>query len=71
MYSFNAILAGVIVYALYYYAKQNPELLDKRVPALIGRRSGRRIVATTLTYSVAILFSFTYLLYQLVGFFCY
>jgi uncharacterized membrane protein len=60
-YSFNAILAGVIVYALYFYAKQHPELVDKTVPALIGRRSGRRIIVTTLTYAVAILFSFTYL----------
>jgi len=59
VYSFNTILAGAIVYALYYYAKQNPELLDRTVPALIGKRSGRRIVATTLTYSVVILFSFT------------
>jgi hypothetical protein len=52
-YSFNAILAGVIVYALYFYAKRNPDLIDKTVPALIGRRAGRRIVATTITYSVA------------------
>ncbi|MGA9843013.1 MAG: TMEM175 family protein [Nitrososphaeraceae archaeon] len=61
VYSFNAVLAGAIVYALYYYAKQNPELLDKTVPVLIGKRSGRRIVATTLTYSVTIIFSFIYL----------
>ena len=60
-YSFNAILAGIIVYALYFYAKRHPELVDKTVPALIGRRSGRRIIVTTLTYAVAILFSFTYL----------
>jgi len=60
-YSFNAILAGVIVYALYFYAKRHPVLVDKIVPALIVRRSGRRIIVTTLTYSIAILFSFTYL----------
>ena len=60
-YSFNAILAGVIVYALYFYAKRHPVLVDKTVPALIVRRSGRRTIITTLTYSVAILFSFTYL----------
>jgi len=60
-YSFNAILAGVIVYALYFYAKRHPELVDKTVPALIGKRSGRRIIVATLTYAVAILFSFTYL----------
>ena len=39
VYSFNAILAGVIVDVLYYYAKQNPELLDKTVLAFIGKRS--------------------------------
>ena len=60
-YSFNAILAGVIVFALFFYAKRHPVLIDKTVPALIVRRSGRRIIVTTLTYSVAILFSFTYL----------
>jgi uncharacterized membrane protein len=60
-YSFNAILAGVIVYALYFYAKRHPELIDKTVPPLIGRRAGRRIVVTTLTYSVAIIFSFIHL----------
>ncbi len=51
VYSFNAILAGIIVYALYFYAKRHPELVDKTVPALIGRRSGRRIIVTTLTYA--------------------
>ena len=60
-YSFNAILAGVIVYALFFYAKRHPVFVDKTVPALIVRRSGRRIIVTTLTYSIAILFSFTYL----------
>ena len=60
-YSFNAILAGVIVYALYFYAKRHPELVDKNVPALIGRRAGRRTIVTTSTYSVAILVSFLYL----------
>ena len=58
VYSFNAILAGVIAYALYFYVKRNPELVDKTIPILIGRRTGRRIVVTTLTYLVAILFSF-------------
>ena len=48
-YSFNAILAGVIVYALYFYAKRHPELVDKTVPALIGRRAGRRTIVTTST----------------------
>jgi uncharacterized membrane protein len=61
VYSFNAILAGVIVYALYFYVKRNPELVDKTIPVLIGRRVGRRIVVTTLTYLVAILFSFIHL----------
>ncbi len=60
-YSFNAILAGVIVYALYFYAKRHSELVDKNVPALIGRRAGRRTIVTTSTYSVAILVSFLYL----------
>lgn len=58
VYSFNAILAGVIAYALYFYVRRNPELVDKTIPILIGRRTGRRIVVTTLTYLVAILFSF-------------
>ena len=35
--------------------------VDKTVPPLIGIRAGRRIVVTTLTYSVAILFSFIHL----------
>ena len=60
-YSFNAILAGVIVYALYFYAKRHSELVDKTVPTFIGRRSGRRIIVTTLTYSVVILISFLHL----------
>ena len=58
VYSFNAILAGVIAYALYFYVRRNPELVDKTIPILIGRRTGRRIAVTTLTYLVAILFSF-------------
>ena len=58
VYSFNAILAGVIAYAFYLYVKRNPELVDKTIPILIGRRTGRMIVVTTLTYLVAILFSF-------------
>jgi uncharacterized membrane protein len=61
VYSSNAILAGVIVYALYFYIKRNPELVDRTIPVLIGRRVGRRIVVTTLTYLVAILFSFIHL----------
>jgi uncharacterized membrane protein len=61
VYSFNAILAGVIIYTLYHHAKGNPELVDKTVHALIRKRSGRRVLVTILTYSVAILFSFIYL----------
>jgi uncharacterized membrane protein len=61
VYSFNAILAGVIIYALCHHAKGNPELVDKTVHALIRKRSGRRVLVTILTYSVAILFSFIYL----------
>jgi uncharacterized membrane protein len=57
-YSFNAILAGITVYVLYYYAKQDPELVDKTVPTLIG---SRQIIVTTLTYSGAILISFLHL----------
>jgi TMEM175 potassium channel family protein len=60
-YSFNAILAGVIVYALYFYTKRHSELVDKTIPSLIGRRAGRRTIVTTSTYSVAILISFLYL----------
>lgn len=60
-YSSNAILAGILIYILYYYAKRNPELVDKTVQALIGKISGRRVVVTTLTYLVAIIFSFIYL----------
>ncbi len=60
-YSSNAILAGILIYILYYYAKRNPELVDKSVQALIGKISGRRVVVTTLTYFVAIIFSFLYL----------
>jgi uncharacterized membrane protein len=60
-YSFNSILAGIIIYALYHHAKGNLELVDETVHALIRKRSGRRIITTILTYSVAILFSFIYL----------
>ena len=60
-FSFNAILAGLLIYAIYYYVKRNPELVDKSVQALIEKSSSRRIVATILTYSVAIIFSFIYL----------
>ena len=62
-FSFNAILAGLLIYAIYYYVKRNPELVDKSVQALIEKSSSRRVVATILTYLVAIYFhSFTYLL---------
>jgi uncharacterized membrane protein len=61
IYSSNAILAGVIMYSLYYYAKGHLELVDKTVHNLIKNRSGRRILITILTYSVAISFSFIYL----------
>ena len=60
-YSFNAILAGLLIYTLYYYAKRNPELVDKTVQALIEKSSSRRVLATVLTYSVSIIFSFIYL----------
>jgi len=60
-FSFNAILAGLLIYAIYYYVKRNPELVDKSVQALIEKSSSRRIIATILTYSVAIIFSFIYL----------
>ena len=39
-YSLTEILAGIIVYAPYFYAKRNPELVDKTVPPLIGIRAG-------------------------------
>ena len=60
-YSSNAILAGLLIYAIYYYAKRHPDLVDKTVQALIEKSSSKRIVATILTYSVAIIFSFIYL----------
>ena len=60
-FSFNAILAGLLIYAIYYYVKRNPDLVDKSVQALIEKSSSRRIVATILTYSVAKIFSFIYL----------
>ena len=60
-FSFNAILAGLLIYVIYYYVKRNPDLVDKSVQALIEKSSSRRIVATILTYSVAIIFSFIYL----------
>jgi uncharacterized membrane-anchored protein len=61
VYSFNAILAGLLIYAIYYYAKRHPDLVDKTIQALIEKSSSKRIVATILTYSVAIIFSFIYL----------
>ena len=60
-FSFNAILAGLLIYAIYYYVKHNPELVDKSVQAMIEKSSSRRVLATILTYSVAIIFSFIYL----------
>jgi uncharacterized membrane protein len=61
IYSSNAILAGVILYFVYRYAKGHLELVDKTVHDLIKNRSGRRILITILTYSVTISFSFIYL----------
>lgn len=60
-FSFNAILAGLLIYVIYYYVKRNPDLVDKSVQALIEKSSSRRILATVLSYSVAIIFSFIYL----------
>ena len=60
-FSFNAILAGLLIYVIYYYVKRNPDLVDKSIQALIEKSSSRRVVATILTYSVAIIFSFIYL----------
>jgi uncharacterized membrane protein len=61
IYSSNAILAGVIIYSLYYYAKSHLELIDKTVHSLVKNMPGSRILITILTYSVAISFSFIYL----------
>jgi len=60
-FSFNAILAGLLIYVIYYYVKRNPDLVDKSIQALIEKSSSRRVIATILTYSVAIGFSFIYL----------
>ena len=60
-FSFNAILACLLIYTIYYYVKRNPGLVDKSVQALIEKSSSRRVVLTMLTYSVAIIFSFIYL----------
>jgi uncharacterized membrane protein len=60
IYSFNSILAGLIIYSLYHHAKVNVELVDNRIHSLIRNMSGRRILATVLTYSIAIAFSFIY-----------
>jgi uncharacterized membrane protein len=59
IYSFNSILAGAIIYFLYQYTKWHQELVDKTVSTVIRSRSGRRVLITILTYSVAILTSFT------------
>jgi uncharacterized membrane protein len=61
VYSFNSILAGAIVFCLYHYTKGHLELVDKTVPTVIRTRSGRRVLITMLTYSVAISTSFTHL----------
>jgi uncharacterized membrane protein len=61
VYSFNSILAGAIVFCLYHYTKGHLELVDKTVPTVIRTRSGRRVLITILTYSVAISTSFTHL----------
>jgi uncharacterized membrane protein len=61
VFSFNAILAGLLIYAIYYYVKRNTELVDSSVQALIEKSSSRRVLATVLTYSVSIIFSFIYL----------
>ncbi len=60
-FSFNAIFAGLLIYTIYYYVKRNPELVDESVQALIEKSSSRRVLATILTYSIAIIFSFIYL----------
>jgi uncharacterized membrane protein len=61
VYAFNSILAGLIVFALYHHAKDNPELIDKTVHILIRKRSGRRLAISLLTYLIAIIFAFIYL----------
>ena len=61
VFSFNAIVAGLLIYAIYYYVKRNTELVDKSVQAMIEKSSSRRVLATVLTYSVSIIFSFIYL----------
>ena len=43
VFSFNAILAGLLIYAIYYYVKRNTELVDKSVQALIEKSSSRRV----------------------------
>lgn len=54
VYSFNSILAGIIIYSLYHHAKGNRELVDNRIHILTRNLSGKRILATILTYSIAI-----------------
>lgn len=61
VFSSNAILAGLLIYAIYYYVKHNTELVDISVQVLIEKSSSRRVLATVLTYSVSIIFSFIYL----------
>ena len=61
VFSFNAIVAGLLIYAIYYYVKRNTELVDKSVQAMIEKSSSRRVLATVLTYSISIIFSFIYL----------
>jgi uncharacterized membrane protein len=61
IYSYNSILAGLIVYSLYRHAKGNVRLVDERIHILTRNLAGTRILATILTYSIAITFSFIYL----------
>ena len=60
-FSFNAILAGLLIYAIYYYVKRNPELVDKSVQALIGKSSSRRIYS----YDINVLGSYHIFIYIL------
>ncbi|HEU5121073.1 MAG TPA: TMEM175 family protein [Candidatus Nitrosocosmicus sp.] len=61
VFSSNAILAGLLIYSIYYYVKHNTELVDSSVQVLIEKSSSRRVLAMVLTYSVSIIFSFIYL----------
>lgn len=61
VFSSNAILAGLLIYSIYYYVKHNTELVDISVQVLIEKSSSRRVLAMVLTYSVSIIISFIYL----------